>query len=217
MSSLPLASRSRSRRKNGQPGLRARPGEAEQRLDVEVLLDEVPQQVEAALTGGGEADPRRYAAERRGEERAAQRVSLQAAVPHGAEDVARPGAAEELLAAGDGDAAVVDLVACRWHAEGGARREPQGLIRSEVRADVEQPKALGHGTRVRFCAVRVGDDRAKHLVTAADAEQRPAVARVRGDHAVQAAAAQPGQVADRGPGTRQHDEVRVGEVAGTGG
>src|SRR5579863_5591830 len=126
--SLPRASPSGSRWKSRPPGRRARPGEAEQRLDVQVLLDKVAEQVEAALAGGGEADPRGTAPERGGEEGAAQFVSLKAAVPHRAEDVPRPGAAGELLRpAADGDAAVVDLVAGRRAAEGGARRESQGL------------------------------------------------------------------------------------------
>src|SRR5579863_6138984 len=166
-------SSSGSRWKNAQPGRRARSGEAEQRVDVQVLLDQVAEQVEPVLAGGGEAHPRGTPAERGGEEGAAQFVSLKAAVPHGAEDVSRPGAAGELLRpVADGDAAVVDLVAGRRHAEGGARREPQCLAWSEFGADVEQPEPVDRGAGIRLDAVRVRDDLPQHLEAAADPEER---------------------------------------------
>ena len=181
-----------------------------------MLLDQVAQPVEPGVAGGTEAHRGRLSAQQFGQQRTPQRVALEAAVPHRAEDLARAGSAEELLATAAGDPAVVDLVARGGCAQDGAGGQSQHLLGGEVGADVEQPQPLDLGTRHALDTGRVADGTAEHLEAAADAEHGATSAGVVEDRGVQAPCAQPCQVADRRAGPRHHDHVGIGDVAGVG-
>lgn len=90
-------------------------GEVKQRIDLQVLLDEVGQEFEASVAGLGEADIR-WSPSRIGprsdftEECRAELIRLQAAVPHGAEDLTGADAVQERLTMSELDATVVDLI-----------------------------------------------------------------------------------------------------------
>ena len=230
------------RRQQRQPVGRAAAGQPEQRVEVQVLLHQVGQQLEPALAGGREADPRRPPRP------APQPRPPRRGTPHGTRRPRgcratwcrtpprtwrRRGTPRHRPA---GDPPVVDLVAARRRAQRAARGSREHLVRRELGAHVEQPEPLGPGARLPLDAVRVRDRAAEHLEAAADPEHRPAAppraprSRRRG----RARAARPGRrrwpgcrAARRGPRRRapagrtrtrrrarlEPERVDVGEVA----
>ena len=88
------------------------PDEADQRIDVEVFLDQIGQQAEPLLACAGERDagaaqPKGFAQESR-----SQGVAFERAVPHGAENLTGPRSAGEVPGSRSADdPSMMDLVA----------------------------------------------------------------------------------------------------------
>ena len=213
-------SRRPSGRQDRQAGGRSVAGERQQRVDVEVLLDEVAEQVEPARTGRGEGRrPTGGRPSASAEERAPKLVTLQAAVPHRPEDRARRaprrGTPRRARAT---DPTVVDLVARGRRAQRRTGRQAQHLLGRERSCARRAGRALGTGRparprsrRGRRRAARASGSHRRCRGPAARVAAWSTIARSSPRERSHA------EVADRRAGARQHDQVGVGEVARVGG
>lgn len=159
---------------------RPAPGDPQQRLDVQVPLDEVGEQIEPLLASAGEADARgreRTTTRPSGEveHRRAQPVRLEGSMPHRARHPADANPAAEILgvrAAGDGDATVVvypDAVA-----PSALPSENRTVFCGENVVSNRQHAEPGDAGRpARLDSVRVVHVPTEHLEPTADAEHRP--------------------------------------------
>ena len=182
-----------------------------------MLLESVRERVDPALAGGGERHRAGLDAVPAGEvgrqpqPGAAERVALQAAVPHRPEHCSRPAPTRERLAGADPHPAVVDLVARHRSAEGGPDRGAEHLVVPERGRRLQQAEAVHARPGRALHPVGVGDLAAEHLEATADAEHHTASRGVVPHGVGQPLLAQPRQVGDRRPAAGQYDDVGCGQ------
>ncbi len=145
------------------------------------------------------------------QERPAELVVVEDAVPRRAPHRPDRAATQELVAAVSRDDAVVDLIAEDVRPERSTTGPAERLLPPEHHRRRQQAQPVDR----TLPALDVIDDAfGQHLVATADAEDGPAGRGPFGDGRGQPGVAQPGQVADRGPRPRHDDQIRVGQLLG---